>query len=1122
MMPDVIVSQGCPPKAMGHRVSGFCFVATVVVALLLGSRAALAQTSGTLQGTVVDEQAGVVPGAALELVNEATSTTFRQTTGSQGGFVFNFVSPGRYVLRAQAPGFEDTEIQDMLVELNRSTVVTVRMRVAGIAEETVVVAAVAPVNTVSAQVSTNVETELVQDLPTQNRNVLDFGALAPGVQMSFNETSGDTGQVLNIQGSYAEVNGNRQYRNTFYLDGADNTLSFRNSAAQFPNPDTVQEIQVTTSNAPAEFGKQAGGSFNVITKSGTNQFDGTAAYFFRDKALNAHSWAANQSGAPKPNERLTNLSLTLGGPIRRDRTFFFGSYMRFRDESEGTQNDTRFPTAAMLEGDFSGIPVTLFHPDTGEPMGTRIPTALLDPVALNIGESFPTVAEYDDALFWQFTEPVENNEVLLRLDHRFTDSQSLQFNLLRVWGEELFPDSDNALNRVPNWLNRQNKAWQTTSSVKHTWVLGSSLVVENRFNLAFQTADRTNDGVGRNLADFGAQNVPISQEGAKKYLPNLSIDDGPATFNGWLSLFKQQNFRFGSTLTWVKGSHNIKAGVELQRDRIVQRNDDPSATFNFDGRFSASPSSLGTEVPSETRFAYAWADFLMGRYQGEWEVRGILDYDLHTWLTSAFLQDEWHVTRKLTIFPGLRYELYMPSTEKNDKMVAFIEGNRSTVFPNAPLHLAFPGDPGVPRGLFENDTNNIAPRLSVAYDVFGDGRTAVRGGVGLYYSYNYFNPKLWPAENPPFRPGVTANDGRLSDPWLTSAFPMYTEPPVPLDNSDIVNFEWPTLIDAVGFPENYDTPYAYQWNVSVERELVRGITLEAGYVGNRSRNLLQNLDLNFARWRDGADDSSANLQSRRPFAEYGTIAIVTPIAKSWYDALQVSSTVRRGGLMTRVHYTLAKGFDTHSGDPTSQGIQGANPLDPLGEKGPNQRRHTLAVYYVWDLPFLREGRTLAHRVLGGWQLSGLFRASSGAPLNVTLGTDWNFDDQDDDRPDLVGTIEYPKQDLPDGDIQWFGWTAEGDDKPPFARPGGGNNHNTFGTLGRNVLVGPSQWTADMALLKNVSLGADLRLQLRIEAYNVFNHPFLSDPNTNFSSADFGRITNRWNQRELQLGVKLYF
>jgi hypothetical protein len=391
MMPGAIVSQACPPGKIGHRVSCFCFIAAAVVALLVGSRVALAQTSGTLQGTVVDEQEGVVPGTTLELVNEATSAIFRQVTGSRGGFVFNFVPPGRYVLRAQAEGFHDAEVADVLVGLNRTTVVTVQMKIAGIQEETVVMAPVAPVNTVSGQVSTNVETELVQDLPTLDRNVLEFGALAPGVEMSFSETSGDTGQVLNIQGSYAAVNGNRQGRNTFYLDGADNTLSFRNSAAQFPNPDAVQELQIATSNTPAEFGKQPGGSFNVITKSGTNRFDGTAAYFFRHKSLNANTWGNNQAGEPKAEDELTNLSATLGGPILRDRTFFFGSFMRFRDESESSQNDVRFPTEAMLEGDFSGIPVTLFNPDTGAPLGNRIPAELIDPVdTLRAGSTLRT------------------------------------------------------------------------------------------------------------------------------------------------------------------------------------------------------------------------------------------------------------------------------------------------------------------------------------------------------------------------------------------------------------------------------------------------------------------------------------------------------------------------------------------------------------------------------------------------------------------------------------------------------------------------------------------------------------------------------------------------------------
>lgn len=1073
-------------------------------ALFLLASLFAADTTGTVEGTVADPSGAVLPNAEVALVNQATNVAVTRQTDADGRFTFNLVPPGTYTLRATLQGFRTAVTTDMLVEINKTIKADLVMTLGAVSESVSVSASAVQIDTASAQVSTNVSQKLVTELPSSSRNALSFAELSPGVTI----TNGAS-QVMNIEGTYATVNGNRRGRNVFYLDGSDNTGSFRNSALQFPNPEAVQEVNVTTSNTSAEFGKQPGGTFNVVTRSGTNEFHGAGFYYFRNEALNANSWNRNASGADRPMDRLKQGGGTLGGPIWRNKTFFFTSFMAYRDNSNGFQNTIKFPTAANVRGDFSGFGQQLYDPDTGQPLaGNIIPARLLDPVAQNLLKLFPTVNNFGDKYIWSFQNPIENQEWLGKIDHVFSPAHRVMFSYFKTWGSTSLPSVNGGANNVPAFGPQVNVSDQNTYSARHTWLASPNILIESRFAYAGLAVDRGQANLGQNLADFGA-NYPTVQEGARKYLPQITISDGVNSRQGNLSYFDQHNLRFGSTLSWVKGKHNLKFGAEFQRDTVFQRNDQDALNLTFDGRASSTVNgrATGTGV-----FGYALADFLMGR-AASFSLSGILNYNLFNWSDFFFVQDEWKITPRLTLTPGLRYEIYTPATETDNRSVAFVLGHRSNLYPNAPANLAFAGDQGVPSGYVQPDRNNFAPRLGIAYDVFGNGKMAVRGGVGYYYAYNSTQIRMWNAEAPPWRPNATGgNTTGLTDIFGTSRTVVFRNPPIPF-TTDVSNFNYPPLLsNSIGFDPGFRTPYSLQWNVSVERELTRGIKVNVGYVANRGFKLLQMLPGNLPEWRDNA--SLNNIDQRRPIAGYGNIGIIHTRARSWYDSLQFTTDFRiTRGLTGRFYYVYARAFEIVSDDPTGNGnIQTANPQNWDAEKAPADRRHLARYFLVYDLPFWRNAKTWYGRGLGGWQLSSTSTFSSGTPFDVTLGEDWNYDSAAGDRPNLASPIVYTGGSKDARAARFF-------DPAVFALPG---TRNTFGNLPRNALWGPGSWNVDAALLKNFRVTERWNLQVRAEAYDLFNHNNLTNPVGNLRSPDFGRILTRSGNRSMQIGARLLF
>jgi hypothetical protein len=1095
-------------------------------------RSADAQTTGGLQGTVTDPQNSIVAGATVELVQTATNVAKSIQTNAAGRFVFDFVQPGEYRVKVSSAGFKTATVEKIAVQASKSVTVNVALQVGAITDTIEVQASVQPINVVDAQVSTNVSEKYIQDLPNYTRNVLEYATMQAGVEVGTGQVAGGS-QNLNILGTWANVNGNRGQRNNFYLDGMD-SRNYRNEGLQMPNPDAVDEVQISTSNTSAEYGRQVGGVFNVLPKSGTNSLHGSAFYFFREKSLNATPWGATE----KPDQNLQTMGATLGGPIIKDKTFFFLSYDRFKDESAVVRNVPLAPTAAMLSGDFSALSMPINDPVTGLPFpGNIIPASRLDPVGQSLAKLMPTVNRYGDRYTSTAVQPAKNQTILAKIDHNWSGRQRTSVTFMRSDGSATFPTLDGNYSSLPAWGPQENESAQTLLHGRHTWTIKPNLLADLRIGYTKHHANRDNfaldslfPGATDPMAALGAKNTTNIQDGARLYLPAVRLGSGGWPYNngldgheGWLGLFDQPSFHFGGTVSWATPKHTVKVGGDAIRtgQRYAVSGGAPEqTTLHFDGRYTSLGKNWGD-------LAYSTADMLLGRTGGFFQG-GVLDYTIRTWNYYFFVQDEWKIAPRVTLSAGLRYEFYLPPKVNEDQRTEYYDANpvhgsvstyHSTVFPTAPAGLAFEGDPGVPSGFYETEYDLIAPRVSLAWDVKGDGKTAVRAGFGKYFGSTALQTLDWPSEQNPWQASAAClGDTIASNPWLACSYPTYTTPPTPFTKAAVASFKWPSVVSQIyGFDPDYKTAFNYQWNVSVQRELSKALTVQLAYIGNRGRNLTSIDSINWADYKAGMANDWGDMQARRPNQGYGEIYIASSNTKSRYDALQATANVRVSNSLSGVlTYTNQRGYSDCDADPTNLATRcHANPKDPEGEWGENVFHQSFKFFFTWNMPFLKNDTSVLGKVLGGWQISGNGAFYSGSPLDVNSGwNEWNFDGVPGDRPNLVGSIEYPKTTLSDGTIQWVSPNA-------FARPA---SHDAFGNLKRNAVFGPGNWNVNAALLKNFRVSDSGRsyFQFRLEAYNVFNHPNLNGPNLNFPDDNFGKIYGKTGNRLVQLGLKFHF
>lgn len=1075
------------PRPPHHRLTLGRMAAALLATLLLSRPTEAQIPTGNILGTVKDSQGGAIPGASVTATNAGTQYARTATTDGTGQYALRLLPVGNYVLVVAMPGFKTFSQKGILLEVGRNARIDPVIELGALAEVVSVVGEVPLIETTSATLSRSVGEKEVMNLPLVNRDLYSLLSITGGV--SSNSTGNSLGgpeQNTTINGS-----GNAQMGTVnFQLDGGNNTAGLRGTGNPSPNPEAVQEFRVLTNGYAAEYGRYSAGVVDVVTKSGTNQFHGAVFEFFRNEKLNSKRWAAPGITATKDPLDRNQFGGALGGPLKKDQTFFFVSYSGLRQEETYYRNSAVVPTALERAGDFSQSALKPRDPLTGQPFpGGIIPGSRFDVAARNIQDKYVPLSNLPNNFYEvRRPDPLNTNEGTLKLDHKISNSQTVALSYFYQKGTDTQPLSVSG--NIP-WVDRDFKWSQHNVNLAHTWTMGSNKINQFRASYMRQFGGRVNNPT-TSLADLGSKFTPQGDP----TLPRLTIT---GYFTGQTSIAGpdagSDYFGVKDALSISRGNHSFKFGADLSYEKIVHDTLlDNYGVFAFNG----------------TKTGNAYADFLLGLPSTFTQDAPVRKTDNGAYI-SLFAQDDFRIRPRLTLNLGIRYDLQFPFTDPQNRKLAYVPGQKSTVSPGAPTGLLFPGDAGVSRGIVKTDINNIAPRLGLSWDPKGDGRMAIRAGFGLFYGSITGNEWNTTADNQPFTvrqsfPTVfTLSDPYRNLPGGVGPFPFNYSPTSP-------RFTAPSQV--FGPSLDFVWPLTYQVNLAVEKELGRNISVSASYVGAFARNLAAAVDNNYPVLGPGA--TTANVNTRRPYlpGTIGAANVLSSIFAADYNGLQMSAERRGAHISGKAYYSFGRGYEDvdfqGAGLPT---VQNATRLGDERARTSADRRHSFVLSAVWKLDYFKTSKSLLRKLAQDWTVSAIVTLQSGTPLTITAGSDRNFDGLTNDRADLVGNAELDhgraRGELIEG---WFNTTA-------FALPAPGSN----GSAGRNIVDGPGYRNVDMGLFRDFPLRGRTVLQFRAEGTNVLNIVNLSNPGTNIAApATFGKIRSAREMRRIQLGARLSF
>ena len=1056
--------------------------ACAVLLCLLFPTIALAQvTSADIVGRVTDTSGAVLPGATVIVENLGTGETRAMPANEAGDFAFNLLPIGRYAVRIELQGFRGQTTNVTLATGDRIRV-DGKLQIGTVQETITVTAAVSPLQTDTSTVSALVTEKAVQDLPVNGRNFVRLIQSVPGAHEGVpNSLASGTRPDDRRQTSAISINGALDNQNNQMIDGIDNNERSIGTIGVKPSIDAIAEVKVQTNLYTAEVGRTAGGVVNIITKSGTNDFHGSAFEFVRNDKFDARNFFSSV----KPILSQHQYGGSIGGPIARNRTFFFADYEGFTHTS-GVVNVATVPTLAMRRGDFSEIGVPIYDP-TATPRtpfpNSQIPGNRLDPIAQRYLALYPEPNSPGLANnFRGIAERTQDTSTAdIRIDHRFNDSNTLFARYSWNDSDTFTPGVLPAVNGVEPGGNGGAFAGPNLSKAhgiqtNYTRIFSPSLLSEVKVGYTKVDIQSLPLNHGSNLAnEFGIANANIDENSSHLTPMNpagyTSVGDG--IFIPLILI--NDTVHFTAAVTHIRGTHNLKIGGGLiARQFTVFQSSFPVGQYAFDATLTNNGAGAG---------GHSIASFLLGYPRQVQRANSLIYPYYHTNEPGVYVQDDWRATSWLTLNLGVRYDVFTPFTEESNQM--------SNLDLNT-LTLQIAGENGVSKSAgVKTDYGNVAPRFGFAATL--PGNMVVRGGYGLsYFPGNYMSQSYM--KNQPFVSAYgpvlnAAVSGGTPNVRLSDGLPV----PVPTDTVNLSG-----TINAL--EPDFKSTRVQQFNVTVEKEFA-GNLAAAAYVGSRGDRVAFVIpNINLAPVGPGTIDPRRRFFDRLP--RVTTIGLFADDFESAHDALQLVFQRRyRDGFTFSTHYTMAQTEWTQLAPWDINVIERFNADFDV--------RHRWGVTANYELPFGRSMTSAARHLVAGWQINAVASWQSGLPFNITnLASRTNTGGAD--RPNQIGDPAIDNPTI----TRWFN-TAAFEAQPV----------NTVGTstVARNSLHGPPQRRIDMSLFKNVALMGTARLQLRVEAYNITNTPSFANPNGQLGNAAFGTISNTvGTPRQLQFAVKLLF
>ena len=1120
---------------MNVRTKPLQWLARLCILFVLGCEAVLGQGLARISGTVTDPTGAAIPGATVTATRMTTGDRTTVTSNAQGEYVFPSLAPAAYGIGVTANGFASYVQNSVVLQADQAISVNVTLSV-GSSTQTINVEAAPPqVDTTTGTLSQVIDEKRVNDLPLNGRNAATMTTLVPGVVVAPSANI-DQGQTKTFPVVAAvTINGTRANQVNYMLDGGNNVDEYTNVNAPFPMPDALQEFSVQTSNYNAEYGQNAGGVVNIITRSGTNSFHGSAFEFVRNRVFNAANYFSYVNGKKTVDPLKRNqFGGTFGGPViiphlynGRDKTFFFFGVQATRLRTNGVGGTAFLPTPAQLAGTFTGLASPILNPKTlvpypctktGSTYTCNVNPADYNKSSLALLKYLPTISGTDGT--YQFFRPSRQNfiEYTARGDQAIGTKDHL---MLRYF----YDSFDNAgVLDTTNLLSYSDQASirYHNALISETHTFNDHLL--NNFNLSYQIENAARGPLpgAPNVNDFGV-NVwqpafkQINQIQAAGF---FTIGDNPA------AIFRRNNYTLADDLHWVVGNHTLGFGFHGELAKVDVNNQfQQPGIFQFNSNASITNPLAGFLLGGLTNFQQASGQYFNNRYH----------------VTGYYAQDSWKMSRRFTLTYGLRYEPFSPQHEKLNRQGMFSPAARaagivSTTHPTALAGLLFPGDPGFVENMVHPIYTHFMPRLGFAWDVFGDGKTSIRGGGGQFYDTRL--------------PGVFDNIFANSVPFVASvnvvflptALADFSNPyarvpggnPFPAPQPPSPSYFTTANYQSSGYttfdPKTYKLPVTYSWNLAVEQQFTGRLSGRVAYVGSRSNHQYVPSDIN-PTYNQGPSVGKRIYYSTNTLQNYTQpVALTDSGGNAVYHSMQASLQNRMSdGLTLFFNYTWSKAIDNFPfGASATAVVPGSGYSLPIYEPnfkrldyGPSDydHRNVVSLSYVWLLPKFDGGNAFTRYLVNGWQTNGIFAFRSGDPLTVTgsgnsgtnLGRErgvWNG--QNPYGGNACGGVKTA--------CKSYLNTANFSTNPSYLV----NLPLSYGNVVKGSFVGPQYADWDVSIMRYFPVHEALQFQFRAEYFNVLNHTNFGDPTASVTNGAFGRITSASDPRIGQLSLKMLF